>query len=187
VCCREECDLRLLLPTSAVNGPRQTTRHFYVSGAGIPHRRSSEVRIAFGDAQKAARSISPMRRRNVWAGVPLVVAAGGPSDQAEPELGASRRSPDVFGLRQPPHPAQIPRELAGSSRSPPRIPATARPKRPFRAGIPAYHSSAPKRQDRPVTPAVAGSSPVAPVSEPLVERFFAQGFAGASTAREVSG
>ena len=60
------------------------------------------------------------------------------------------------------HPALIPQEAPGSSRTLPRIPA-ARGKGLLTAGIPAYPRSARKRHDRPVTPEVAGSSPVAPV------------------------
>jgi hypothetical protein len=40
------------------------------------------------------------------------------------------------------------------------------------AGIPAYSRSARKRRDRPVTPEVAGSSPVAPVENILEIRIF---------------
>jgi hypothetical protein len=47
-------------------------------------------------------------------------------------------------------PALIPQEPAGVSRP--------------RTAIPAYRRSARKRQDRPVTPEAAGSSPVAPVT-----------------------
>ena len=39
-------------------------------------------------------------------------------------------------------------------------------KRPARAGIPAYPRLERKRQDRPVTPEVAGSRPVAPAKVP---------------------
>ncbi len=63
---------------------------------------------------------------------------------------------------------RIPRSSRGS---PPETPAGTResPQGQARkilltAGIPAYTHSARKRQDRPVTPEVAGSSPVAPVS-----------------------
>ena len=58
------------------------------------------------------------------------------------------------------HPARGRRELP---RRPP-IPATPGSKGPLTPGIPAYPRSARKCHDRPVTPEVAGSSPVAPVS-----------------------
>jgi hypothetical protein len=54
---------------------------------------------------------------------------------------------------------------AGGRRTPPPAPANTRKsrvERPALAQIPAYSRSARKRQDRPVTPEVAGSSPVAP-------------------------
>ena len=65
--------------------------------------------------------------------------------------------------RQPLHPPLIPHEAPGSPRPHPRIPARQDRKALRTAGIPAYPRSARKRQDRPVTPEVAGSSPVAPV------------------------
>jgi hypothetical protein len=60
------------------------------------------------------------------------------------------------------HPALIPHEAPGSSRRCPPIPATQWPKGLLTAEIPAYPRSTRKRHDRPVTPEVAGSSPVAP-------------------------
>jgi hypothetical protein len=56
---------------------------------------------------------------------------------------------------------------AGGSRKHPRTPVNphnAGPEAVLTGGVPAYPRSAQKRQDRPVTPEVAGSSPVAPVS-----------------------
>ena len=72
-------------------------------------------------------------------------------------------SSDALSFRATPHPALIPHEAPGSSRRYPQIPATQRRKGPLMAAIPAYPRSARKRHDRPVTPEVAGSSPVAPV------------------------
>jgi hypothetical protein len=63
------------------------------------------------------------------------------------------------------HPALIPHETPGNSREPPRIPALKRLKALLAPGIPAYSRSCRKRHDRPVTPEVAGSSPVAPASQ----------------------
>ncbi len=61
------------------------------------------------------------------------------------------------------HPALIPQEDAGSSRQSPAIPATSGLKRPAPwLKSPPNPRSARKRYDRPVTPEVAGSSPVAP-------------------------
>src|SRR5207253_298155 len=61
-----------------------------------------------------------------------------------------------------PHPALIPHEVAGNPGRHPRVPARPSSKDLLAAGLPAYSRSARKRQDRPVTPEVAGSSPVAP-------------------------
>jgi hypothetical protein len=73
------------------------------------------------------------------------------------------RIPTSFATQATPYPALIPREVAGNPRRHPRIPARPSSKDRLAAGIPAYPCSARKRQDRPVTPEVAGSSPVAPV------------------------
>jgi hypothetical protein len=70
------------------------------------------------------------------------------------------------------HPALIPHEAPGSSRRCPPIPATQWPKGLLTAEIPAYPRSTRKRHDRPVTPEVAGSSPVAPVEKILQTRVF---------------
>src|SRR5205823_5221171 len=66
-------------------------------------------------------------------------------------------------LRQQRIPALIPQEVAGTSRQYPLNLATRRSESPAVAGNPRLSRSARKRQDRPVTPEVAGSSPVAPV------------------------
>jgi hypothetical protein len=71
-----------------------------------------------------------------------------------------------FQLRQ----RSIPHRSRGSPPEPP-VHARESPHRKGRktllmAGIPAYPRPARKRQDRPVTPEVAGSSPVAPVKRP---------------------
>jgi hypothetical protein len=60
--------------------------------------------------------------------------------------------------------AHIPQEAFGSSRRHPRIPAMPEAKDLLKVGISADPRSPRKSQDRPVTPEVAGSSPVAPVS-----------------------
>ena len=60
------------------------------------------------------------------------------------------------------YPALIPHEAAASSRRRPAIPHWQGRKVLLTAGIPADSRSARKRRDRPVTPEVAGSSPVAP-------------------------
>ena len=62
-----------------------------------------------------------------------------------------------------PHPAHIRREVAGSSRRRPVVPASQVAKVLLMLEIPARSRSARNHQDRPVTPEVAGSSPVAPV------------------------
>jgi hypothetical protein len=79
-------------------------------------------------------------------------------------LGLHRSSP-WFSTTATTHPAYIPQEVAGSSRPHPPIPARPGPKDPLTAGIPADPRSARKRHDQPVTPEVAGSSPVAPALE----------------------
>jgi hypothetical protein len=65
------------------------------------------------------------------------------------------------------HPALIPQEAAGNARLHPRIPATPGAESLLTGEIPAYPRSGRKRHDRPVTPEVAGSSPVAPVENTL--------------------
>jgi hypothetical protein len=65
------------------------------------------------------------------------------------------------------HPAHIPQGVAGSPRQPPAMPATPDRKVPLSAVIPAYSRSGRNHHDRPVTPEVAGSSPVAPVENTL--------------------
>ena len=70
------------------------------------------------------------------------------------------------------HPALIPQELAGTSRQYPLIPATRRSEALLLPEIPAYPRSARKRHDRPVTPEVAGSSPVALVKFLQISIFF---------------
>ncbi len=65
--------------------------------------------------------------------------------------------------RQLPDPAHIPQEIAGSSRKHPVIPQASRPKVLLMVGIAAYPGVSRSYHYRPVTPEVAGSSPVAPV------------------------
>jgi hypothetical protein len=65
------------------------------------------------------------------------------------------------------HPAPIPQEVAGSSRPTGQSPQRQCRKTLLTAGIPAHPRLDRKRQDRPVTPEVAGSSPVAPVENTL--------------------
>ena len=76
---------------------------------------------------------------------------------------AASESTAQFAGQATRRPALIPHEVAGSSRPYPAIPATRGAERLLLPGIPADARSARKRQDRPVTPEVAGSSPVAPV------------------------
>jgi hypothetical protein len=71
--------------------------------------------------------------------------------------------PALFSTQATTHPALIPHEAPGSCRWLPRIPATTARKALRTPAIPGCPRSARKRQDRPVTPEVAGSSPVAPV------------------------
>ena len=69
-------------------------------------------------------------------------------------------------------PAHIPREVAGSSCRFPVIPASHVAKVLRMPEIPAHSRSARNHQDRPVTPEVAGSSPVAPVENSLENHLF---------------
>jgi hypothetical protein len=80
---------------------------------------------------------------------------------------SSRGYPLSCPLRQRAHPAHIPQEAPGDPRRHPRIPAMLAAESLLSPGIPAYPRSARKRHDRPVTPEVAGSSPVAPVENTL--------------------
>ena len=76
----------------------------------------------------------------------------------------SRKHLASFAMKTTLHPALIPQEVAGSSRRDPQIPATAPTERPAIAGeSPPIHAQSGRAMDRPVTPEVAGSSPVAPV------------------------
>ena len=61
-------------------------------------------------------------------------------------------------VREQIHPAYIPREVAGNSRSPPVIPGAAKSKGPLSPQIPAFSRPSWNHHDRPVTPEVAGSS-----------------------------
>jgi hypothetical protein len=117
-----------------------------------------------------------------WGDIPAldVTPQVGPHhDRAEAHCGdepiETRRrrgdfDPAHIPLRSPLRQRPIPRS---SRRRSPEAPGHAResPQRHPRKvlvvpGIPAYPRSASKRQDRPVTPEVAGSSPVAPVKVP---------------------
>jgi hypothetical protein len=88
---------------------------------------------------------------------------------------ASRTPPGGLQLRQR-------RSRADPARGPPQVPASARqcPQDEVRnallaPGIPAYPRPVRKRQDRPVTPEVAGSSPVGPVRKYLqIEHYVAR-------------
>jgi hypothetical protein len=71
-----------------------------------------------------------------------------------------------FATRATRHPAQIPQEVAVTSRRCPPIPAHELRKAPLWVAIPADPRSLRNDQDRPVTPEVAGSSPVAPAKVP---------------------
>jgi hypothetical protein len=87
----------------------------------------------------------------------------------------SRTDPDSFSKQATARPALIPHDAPGSCRRYPPIPARQRTEIPATAGIAAYPRSGRKRHDRPVTPEVAGSSPVAPASKgtakPLVASY----------------
>ena len=61
------------------------------------------------------------------------------------------------------HPPSLPREVAVGSRPSPAVPAGNGRKALLSPVIPDHSRLARERQDRPVTPEVAGSSPVAPV------------------------
>jgi len=73
----------------------------------------------------------------------------------------------LFAIQATAHPAPIPQEAAGSCRRHPPIPAGQEHKALLAPQIPAQSRLARNYQDRPVTPEVAGSSPVAPVENIL--------------------
>src|SRR5918996_3160838 len=95
----------------------------------------------------------------------VVVALALPSEihsRAGPR--GSRPHRALFAIWATAHPALIPHEAPGNPRPHPRIPATMRAQALLTRQIPAYPRSGRKHHDRPVTPEVAGSSPVAPVN-----------------------
>jgi hypothetical protein len=73
---------------------------------------------------------------------------------------------------QPRIPRSSRRRFPEAPAQPRESPQPLRPKALLSAGIPAYPRSARKRHDRPVTPEVAGSSPVAPVSKSACKSAF---------------
>jgi hypothetical protein len=75
-----------------------------------------------------------------------------------------------FAAQTTSHPALIPQDAPGSSRLHPPIPARPPPESPAHGGSPRRSRSSRKRHDRPVTPEVAGSSPVAPVLMKCLQR-----------------
>jgi hypothetical protein len=85
-----------------------------------------------------------------------------PSSRVERRLLNSSR---VFSPTATSHPAAIPQKVAGRSRPYPQTPPRSGRKALLTAGIPAYPRPGRKRQDRPVTPKVAGSNPVVPVKD----------------------
>src|SRR5918999_1561909 len=94
----------------------------------------------------------------------VVVALALPSEihsRAGPR--GSRPHRALFATWATAHPALIPHEAPGNPRPHPRIPAMMRAQALLTRQIPAYPRSGRKHHDRPVTPEVAGSSPVAPV------------------------
>jgi hypothetical protein len=91
----------------------------------------------------------------------------------------------AFASKATSHPVLIPREVAGHPRPRPPIPAKAEWKGLLLLQISAYPRSAPKRQDRPVTPEVAGSSPVAPVSQSTCKTMYFVACLGAKCGSEI--
>jgi hypothetical protein len=93
-------------------------------------------------------------------GVDSVVVVVGSS---RPRRRRGRHSYLWLSAKTTTHPALIPQEVGGNSRPHPRIPATPALKRPAHRGNPRLSPLSSQAHDRPVTPEVAGSSPVAPV------------------------
>src|SRR6266496_4424132 len=122
------------------DAPEQSFRH---QPPSAPHDECAGVRTYFGS--RVSPSAPPAERAEVHRGdEPAPPASLSPGFAAQTTTASAR-------------------EAAGNSRQYPRIPATPGAEGPGQAGIPADPRSARKRQDRPVTPEVAGSSPVAPV------------------------
>ena len=77
----------------------------------------------------------------------------------------SRTHPALVAIWATTHPAFLPHEAPRDPRPHPRIPATPRSEALLSPRIPAYPGPGRKHHDRPVTPEVAGLSPVAPVQK----------------------
>jgi hypothetical protein len=119
----------------------------------------------------APTSCDPLRYRHPWGG-------------AQPAYRTDHRAPVVhapsLAMKATGHPALIPHKPPGDRRQHPPIPATAWSEAPLTEGIAADPRSARKRHDRPVTPEVAGSSPVAPVKNLQIGIFCRRSTAGFS-------
>ena len=90
------------------------------------------------------------------------------------EAGSFRTSPASFAGRATPHPALIPQEVPEASGTTRESPQRRKSESPAHGEIPAYPRSTRKCHDRPVTPEVAGSSPVAPVKYLQITSFVAR-------------
>ena len=128
---------------------------------------AAAMRAAAGDRPRSDRdhASESFSSRTAWTIQPN--AASVTRSATNVSATASRPHLASFAIKATAHPALIPHEVAASSRPPPAIPATTSRKALLAAEIPAYPRSGRKRHDRPVTPEVAGSSPVAPVKTPV--------------------
>jgi hypothetical protein len=125
-------------------------------------RSEAGIRVHLRSAEKGRHSPSQLER---------------PVAQVVPREGRGRSAshpPNRLQGSQQTHPVDIPQEVVGSSRRSPAIPANHRDRTPAHGVIPVYPRPARNYQDRPVTPEVAGSSPVAPVKSLQIASFFAR-------------
>jgi hypothetical protein len=123
-------------------------------------RSEAGIRVHLRSAEKGRHSPSQLER---------------PVAQVVPREGRGRSAshpPNRLQGSQQTHPVDIPQEVVGSSRRSPAIPANHRDRTPAHGVIPVYPRPARNYQDRPVTPEVAGSSPVAPVKSLQIGIFF---------------
>ncbi len=141
----------------------------FVARRGVRRLLSSRVFLHPGEVDEHARFVPD--HPGVVAGWDDGVAVRACAATCFPS-GARRRTPLAFPTKTTRHPAQIPQEVAGGSRlGPGNSRKTTGEEGLLATEIPAYSRSAPKTQDRPVMPEVAGSSPVAPVKTLQTRKF----------------
>jgi hypothetical protein len=151
-----------------VGGPEDTSPTDAGTGGsptGPPHPPRPPVARAGGD-DPAPKPASGFTSDQLRRGRQSPSQLERPVAQVVPREGRGRSAshpPNRLQGSQQTHPVDIPQEVVGSSRRSPAIPANHRDRTPAHGVIPVYPRPARNYQDRPVTPEVAGSSPVAPV------------------------